>query len=271
MTMINHVEAGASEAEQEAEPFLAQLRRAELAQVFVVLRQHGFTGGRSVLEIGGGTGWQARDLQSAGYKVHSVDVEAKPGVFPVEIYDGRLLPCADRSCDVVFSSNVLEHVPHIDAFQAELHRVLKPGGIAIHLMPTPTWRLATLLAHYPWLVRAALSVAAGSRDQDRAHVEHAAAKHGPLFLLWRILLSPRHGETGNALTETSHFSARRWKSLIEQRRCRDADHRSNELFYTGYSLLGTRLSMKSRHRLARVLGGSCRLYVLKDIAATAAS
>jgi SAM-dependent methyltransferase len=276
MTMINHVEAGASEAEQEAEPFLAQLRRAELAQVFAVLRQQGFTGGRSVLEIGGGTGWQARDLQSAGYKVRSVDVESNASVFPVEIYDGRRLPCADRSCDVVFSSNVLEHVPHIDAFQAELHRVLKPGGIAIHLMPTPTWRLATLLAHYPWLVRAALSVAAGNRDQDRAHVEHAAAKHGPLFLLWRIVLSPRHGETGNAFTELWHFSARRWNALFERHGWRVAEHRSNELFYTGYSLLGTRLSMKARRRLAHALGGSCRLYVLKDhvlkdIAAPAAS
>jgi SAM-dependent methyltransferase len=270
MTMTNHVKASVVEADGDDEPFLAQLRRAELAQVLAVLRGNGFSAGRTVLEIGGGTGWQARDLENAGFNVRSVDVEARPGVFPVEIYDGRQLPCADRSCDVVFSSNVLEHVPHIDAFQAELHRVLKPGGIAVHLMPTPTWRLATLLAHYPWLVRAALSVASGSKDSDSVHVEHAAATHGPLFLLWRIVLSPRHGETGNALTEMWHFSARRWIRLFERHGWRVVDHRSNGLFYTGYNLLGDRLSMRTRGRLARMLGGSCRLYVLKELPASIA-
>ncbi len=122
---------------EATEPFLEQLRRAELRLVADILQRHGCAPGCSILEIGGGTGWQARDLERAGYKVRSVDVEAKPGVFPVELYDGHRLPCEDASCDVIFSSNVLEHVAHIDAFQAEMRRVLKPGGIAVHLMPTP--------------------------------------------------------------------------------------------------------------------------------------
>jgi SAM-dependent methyltransferase len=250
---------------EKDEPFVAELRRAELRGVVDVLQRYGYVQGCSVLEIGGGTGWQARDLVEAGYNVRAVDVEAKPAVFPVEIYDGHRLPCADRSCDVVFSSNVLEHVPHIDAFQAEIRRVLKPGGIVVHLMPTPTWRLATLLAHYPWLVRAALSaLKRDATSSDAAHVRHAAAAHGPLFLLWRVMLSPRHGETGNAVSELWHFSGRRWTGLFARHGWRIVEQRSNELFYTGYNLLGSRLSFSARRRLARVLGGSCRIYVLKD-------
>ncbi len=248
------------------EPFLARLRRAELGRVTDVLQRHGSAPGCTVLEIGGGTGWQARDLAEAGYKVRSVDVETKPGVFPVELYDGHRLPCEDASCDVVFSSNVLEHVAHIEAFQAEMARVLKPGGIAVHLMPTPTWRLATSLAHYPWLLRAAFSVLVGKRDTadaaDVAVVRGAAGRHGALALLRRVALSPRHGETGTVVSELWLFSPRRWTALFARHGWRVLEHRSNGLFYTGYNLLGSRLGLGTRRLLARALGGSCRVYVL---------
>ena len=49
-----------------------------------------------------------------------------------------LAPLADASIDVTFSSNVLEHLPDKAAvLQAlrESHRVLKPGGLSITVMP----------------------------------------------------------------------------------------------------------------------------------------
>jgi 2-polyprenyl-3-methyl-5-hydroxy-6-metoxy-1,4-benzoquinol methylase len=134
--------------------FLEVLRRRELSVVTEVLAQAA-NSGAALLEIGGGAGWQAHDLAALGYKVRSVDIEDRSVAFPVELYDGHRLPFGDGSFDIVFSSNVLEHIPHVDTFHAELRRVLKPGGVGIHLMPTPTWRVATLLAHYPHLCRAA--------------------------------------------------------------------------------------------------------------------
>ena len=110
-------------------PFLAILRRHELDVVLDILATHGRTG-CSLLEIGGGQGWQASDLAAAGFRVRSVDVEAHASKFPVEVYDGHHLPLEDASCDIVFSSNVLEHIPHVDDFQKEIHRVLRTGGLA---------------------------------------------------------------------------------------------------------------------------------------------
>ena len=43
-------------------------------------------------------------------------------------FDGRTLPCADASVDVVFCKQVLEHVEQPDPLLADVARVLRPGG-----------------------------------------------------------------------------------------------------------------------------------------------
>ena len=43
-------------------------------------------------------------------------------------FDGRTLPCAGASVDVVFCKQVLEHVERPDPLLADVARVLRPGG-----------------------------------------------------------------------------------------------------------------------------------------------
>jgi SAM-dependent methyltransferase len=45
-------------------------------------------------------------------------------------------PFEDEFFDLVMSNQVLEHVEDLEGFFAQQHRVLKPGGIAIHHFPT---------------------------------------------------------------------------------------------------------------------------------------
>lgn len=75
--------------------------------------------------------------------LHS-DVErfAKPGVETMRLSATDLDPLEDSSFDVVFASNLLEHLTRdeIDAALAEFHRVLRPGGQLILLQPN--YRLA---------------------------------------------------------------------------------------------------------------------------------
>jgi len=52
--------------------------------------------------------------------------------------NGITIPFDDESFDMVFHNSVIEHVPDIDFFNQEVHRVLKPGGICVCITGTPT-------------------------------------------------------------------------------------------------------------------------------------
>lgn len=54
---------------------------------------------------------------------------------------------ADNSFDLVFSSNMLEHVADPLRCLKECRRVLRPEGVMIHTMPTRTWKLFNFALH----------------------------------------------------------------------------------------------------------------------------
>src|SRR5258705_5464107 len=59
------------------------------------------------------------------------------------ISDGENLPFADESFDVVYSNGVLHHTPDTAGAVGEVHRVLRPGGLArgmlYHRGPAAYW------------------------------------------------------------------------------------------------------------------------------------
>lgn len=237
--------------------FLHRLREAELAVVVRRLRP-----GARILEIGGGTGHQARLLSSRGFAVASVDLAASAytahRVFPVQDYDGERLPYPSASFDAVFSSNVLEHVAAPAPLHREMRRVLRPGGECLHILPSPSWRLWSSLTHY-------LDVPVLALRRNRAShplLRPDAPKRSPLHLLRRALWAPRHGEVGNALTELYHFSRRRWLRHFREHGFLPVAVEPVGLFYTSSMALGPRLSLARRRHLARWLGSSTMLYVL---------
>ncbi len=47
---------------------------------------------------------------------------------------------ADNTFDLVFSSNMLEHIPDVDLCLRECRRVLKSDGLMLHTMPSRWWK-----------------------------------------------------------------------------------------------------------------------------------
>lgn len=70
----------------------------------------------------------------------SAEVLARPQItLPICTYDGTRIPLADSSADVIYSRQVFEHVRRPEPLLAEVHKVLKPGGLFVgstsHLEP----------------------------------------------------------------------------------------------------------------------------------------
>lgn len=104
------------------------------------LGEHTGLGGRLVLDVGAGPRQFAEAFRAKDARYVAVDHD--PHVSSVA--DGGVtgsalaLPIADGAADVVFSSNLLEHVPDFALVADELVRVTRPGGV-LFLSYTNWW------------------------------------------------------------------------------------------------------------------------------------
>ncbi len=121
----------------ELEPEDFELRRA-------FLRTHVRPGERA-LDLGCGTGWLTAELAEAGAKPVGVEIAtaaleraraAHPALdFRLAPIDGAL-PFEDCSFEVVWASEVIEHVADTARWLSEARRVLAPGGRLLVTTPS---------------------------------------------------------------------------------------------------------------------------------------
>ena len=98
--------------------------------------------GRRVLEVGCGMGTDLLQFARGGAHVTGIDLTPRSvetsrhhlrlynqsGDFAIS--DAETLPFADESFDLAYSNGVLHHTPNTGAAVREIHRVLRPGGLA---------------------------------------------------------------------------------------------------------------------------------------------
>lgn len=225
--------------------------------------------GKDLLEIGSGTGLQLKTLSSicrssfglelvdSAYKVYRIaDIRDSA---EIRDYDGKSIPFADNSFDVIFSSHVLEHLKEEKELYKEMQRVLRPGGAAIHVVPSHAWRFWASLMHYPAMAKLLIQKLLPPPNAI-APVSKLLEKKPTLARVRQMVLNGliprRHGESGNLFTEHFLLHPLSWRRRLARHGWAVERIDPIGLWYSGHLLVGDWLSMRSRTKLARMLGST---------------
>ena len=215
--------------------FLEQLRLFELNQL---LDQIPISKNSFICELGAGSGFQAMSLASLGFNVRAFDLLTSnyldKRIFPVEDM-GSFSSLKPHSVDIIFTSNVVEHIKDFESFHDECMKKLKSGGLYIHVVPNTTWRTLTIMTY---LIK---------------YFHPPLVSHGKVF--------------STAFHEIFYFNTRYWKKLFSSlEHVQLQKSYCNPILYTGTSLFGTLFSIRRRAALSTCLNtGSTTTFILKRL------
>jgi SAM-dependent methyltransferase len=134
--------------------WLHTYKKREVDKAFFACPEGGFDLG---LELGAGDGFQSgllsryiRRLVSTEINELRLSKQNRRGVSYRICSAEEAVRCAeDRSFDIVYSSNLLEHLRDPVLVLRQIHRIMKDDGVAIHIVPAPLWKLCHLLLYVP--------------------------------------------------------------------------------------------------------------------------
>lgn len=206
--------------------YLHTLRSHEFSLVFSRFPKKAF--GR-VLEVGAGDGFQTELLAPFAWQLISSDFDTSfvkrrvRGVSYRDIDAERLTSAftSEDRFDLIYSSNLMEHLRDPHRFLAAVHGLLADDGITIHIMPNPFWKACQLsFYHFHVAVRLAGYFSARLRGKDADGIGRGAGalrgfsnnpKSSRQWPLWkRLFLPPPHGEYVSHLEEFLKYRKRRW-------------------------------------------------------------
>jgi SAM-dependent methyltransferase len=134
--------------------YLHRLRTREFDLIFGRCPPSLFDNG---LELGAGDGHQSRLLSRHVRRLMSTDfAEAPPAREPCAGVKYRRCDAEEvdehfgaQEFDLVYSSNLLEHLPDPARALRAIHRILKDDGVAVHVVPNSFWKASHLAGFYP--------------------------------------------------------------------------------------------------------------------------
>jgi SAM-dependent methyltransferase len=245
------------------------LRLRDLRQI---IGEELFARSSRVLELGAGDGVQTVALRELFDEVTPTDPDPFGNVDGMIVADAANLPFEDNSFDLIFSSNVLEHVENLDEAFTEMKRVMVPSGVMIHSMPTGTWKVAQLVGRpFASAIKIFRRLVPGiSANPGRVKLGGSFDSHSSVesnrSLPQRIIglvIPTVHGVSGNHISEFNRFRPRWWKKQFDYSGF-DCYRTSSLFFHSPYDLLPYRF-MGLRDLIGRKGLASVDVYWLRDV------
>ena len=198
------------------------LRRREIEAVFRHVPDDTF---EEALELGAGDGAQSQYIARCARNVLCTDLNAdrlERTAHPrltYDICDAEQLPYDTGRFDLVYSSNLLEHLPNPQKALAEMERILRDGGVMVHIVPNRFWKLLHVGLFYPrqavFVLETALSGGRVRTDGEEPSRGNNIKSARPSFLR-RNLLPAVHGEYSGHVQEFVRMGASYWTQAFEQ-------------------------------------------------------
>lgn len=192
-------------------------KRKELDFIFSKCPERFFSKG---LELGAGDGFQATLLVK--YVSKLVSTELRPEILKnknTESIEYRVCNAEEvanmfdsKEFDLVFSSNLLEHLQNPHQALSGVCEILKDDGISIHIMPNPFWKFCHLLFYLPNRFLIALEripqkgrISSASKEGTELKIKSAKKP----FIHRALTLKP-HGASNGNIKEFFAFTKSRW-------------------------------------------------------------
>jgi SAM-dependent methyltransferase len=182
---------------------------------------------RTGLELGAGDGFQSELLTR--YVAHLTSTDYDPAIrsrppsssITYDVGDAEEVDKAFPAChfDLVFSSNLLEHVPDPVKALTAVAAVLKDEGITIHVIPNVFWKASSVALYIPYrfatVLERATRAAAVKMGEHRSMNNPKTAAPRRSFLARQILPDP-HGVSATNLDEFRALKLSRWRDVFDR-------------------------------------------------------
>ena len=190
--------------------------------------------GKRLLEVGCGMGTDLLQFARGGSVCTGIDLTPRSveisslhfGLYDMRadfvLGDGESLPFADESFDVVYSNGVLHHTPDTARAVRELHRVLRPGGLAkVMLYHRNSLYYWTEIILHRGVLRGHFLRGHSPEEIMSRYVEYSEHEARPLVKVYsrrqaRSLFAP-FGEVETEVEQMIHEELRLFRPLVSEK------------------------------------------------------
>lgn len=205
---------------------LEKIQSIRTREIDLVLSELRITSNTRILEVGCGEGFQSRIMSKKGFVIPT-DVTKKRILFKLPhflICSALYLPFKDKLFNIVYSSNVLEHIEERENALDEMHRVMRKDGTLICVVPTAFWKILQMITYYPYILGRLLTRSFGKEELpcgtvsrrgffNRSKREYQCGKKRES--LFRFLKPNVHGIFKSNIEELKAYMMNQWIRLLE--------------------------------------------------------
>ena len=176
------------------------------------------------LELGAGDGYQSQLLLERVVKLTATDLNSNRLPSKMNTSNIQYVVCdaerigstfENKSFDLIYSSNLLEHLPDVQSCLTGIHHLLEDDGVTINIMPSPGWRLFATVLHLPNKVVNIIDRWIFNNAVNNSNGNNLKVKNIKRSAFYNLLIPKAHGVSSNFIIEFWHFRKNRWKKEFE--------------------------------------------------------